>query len=122
MTSTQKAEKLNPMKMAIILIYALSVGYASLSPASGISVGDWDKLAHFLTYGLFAVLAYWVVKDSKARLLVCIAIVIYSGLIEVGQSFVPGRFMSGYDFLANTLGVIIGAITVRFLAPSVARN
>jgi len=108
--------------MAIVLIYALLVGYASLSPASGISVGDWDKLAHFLTYGLFAVLACSVVKSNKAHLYVCLAIVLYSGLIEVGQSFVPGRFMSGYDLLANALGVIIGAIIVRFLAPSVARN
>jgi len=82
----------------------------------------WDKLLHFLTYGLFAILGFGISGSHRAYLFVCLAIVVYSGLIEVRQSFIPGRFMSGYDLLANALGVIIGAITVRFLASIVAKN
>ena len=109
------------MRIAIFVIYALLVSYASLSPASGIAIGSWDKLAHFLTYGLFAMLAYGVVKNSKGHLLLCLAIILYSGLMEVGQSFVPGRSMSAYDFLANTLGVAAGALFIKILAATSAR-
>ena len=105
------------MKIAIFVIYALLVSYASLSPASGIAIEPWDKLAHFLTYGLFAVLGYGVVKSNKVYLFVCLAIVLYSGLMEVGQSFVPGRSMSAYDLLANTLGVVLGALLARIISP-----
>lgn len=114
MLTIKKTEELSAVNIAIFLIYALLVGYASLSPASGLAIGSWDKLAHFLTYGLFAVLAYWVVRSKKAHLFVCLAIVLYSGLIEVGQSFVPGRFMSAHDLLANVLGVLFGAFFPRF--------
>jgi VanZ family protein len=41
--------------------------------------------------------------------------VLYSGLLEFGQSFVPGRQMSSLDLLANTLGVILGALLCRKL-------
>jgi VanZ family protein len=49
--------------------------------------------------------------------------VLYGALLEGLQAFVPGRFMSGADLLANTLGVLLGfagfALTrwVRGLAP-----
>jgi VanZ family protein len=41
---------------------------------------------------------------------VCIGIVAYSGLLEVAQSFVPGREMSALDLLANTSGVLLAAL------------
>ena len=105
-------------KIAVFAIYALLVAFASLSPATGVSIESWDKLAHFLTYGLFTVLAYGVVKSTKAYLFVCLAIVLYSGLMEVGQAFVPGRSMSAYDLLANVTGVLLGALFVRLFSAS----
>ena len=41
--------------------------------------------------------------------------VAYGMLMEIGQYFVPGRFMSIYDIFANTLGVIIGFILILVL-------
>ena len=106
------------VKKSLFVIYALLVAFASLSPSTGVALESWDKLAHFLTYGLFAVLACGVVKSAKAYLFVCFAIVLYSGLMEVGQAFVPGRLMSAYDLLANALGVLLGALFVRFFSAS----
>jgi len=115
MVRVKNSEELSAMKIALFATYVLLVSYASLSPGSGLmAVGSWDKLAHFLTYSVFAVLAYGVVKSHKAHLLVCLAIILYSGLMEVGQYFVPGRSMSAYDLLANTLGVLLGVLLVRF--------
>ena len=121
MISIDAAEKVSAIKIVVVVVYALLVGYASLSPASGLAIGSWDKLAHFLTYGVFAALAFGVVNGTKAYLYACLAIVLYSGLMEVGQSYVPGRSMSAYDFLANTLGVAAGALFIKILAATSAR-
>lgn len=121
MISIDNTEKVTAIKIAVVVIYALLVGYASLSPASGLAIGSWDKLAHFLTYGVFAALVFGLVKSTKAYLYACLAIVLYSGLMEVGQSFVPGRSMSAYDLLANTLGVATAALFIKTLAAKSAR-
>lgn len=109
------------VKIAIFVFYGLLVSLASLAPGSSVPMEGWDKLLHFLTYGLFAILGSTIAGPSRTYLYVCIGIIVYSGLIEVGQSFIPGRFMSGYDLVANALGVMIGAIFVRFGAPLVGR-
>lgn len=98
------------IRSTIFVAYAVIVALASLQPGGGSFIGSYDKLAHFLTYGLFAVLAYRIVASGRQYLLVCIGIVAYSGLLEVAQSFVPGREMSALDLLANASGVILGAL------------
>ena len=62
---------------------------------------------------VWATLGFAAATESKQYLYVCIGIVAYGGMMEVAQSFMPGRMMSAYDFLANTLGVIVGALVVR---------
>ncbi len=95
--------------------YAVFVAFVSLLPGGSASLEGWDKLFHFLTYGVFALLGYSIVTSSMAYLIVCLAIVAFSALVEVGQAFVPGRFMSGYDILANIAGVAVAAFILRFL-------
>lgn len=109
------SEGKSPVKIAAFILYALFVSLVSLAPGSGVPIEGWDKLLHFLTYGLFAVFGFGIVGTRKGYLFVCLGIVAFSGLIEVGQSFVPGRFMSAYDLLANALGVVTGASFVSVL-------
>jgi VanZ family protein len=90
--------------------YAVVVAIISLQPGDGSSIGPFDKVAHFLTYGIFAVLALRLNLSGRRFMCVCIGIVVYSGLLEVAQSFVPGRAMSALDLLANTLGVGFGML------------
>ena len=52
-------------------------------------------------------------RTKSYYLYVCLGIIAYGGLMELAQSYTPGRMMSGYDFLANTLGVVLGAIIVN---------
>ena len=103
------------LKIAVFAMYSLVVAFASLSSGTAVSVESWDKLAHLLTYGLFAVLGFGLVTTSRAYLFVCLGIVLYSGLMELGQSFVPGRHMSAYDLVANVLGVLLGATLITKL-------
>lgn len=110
------------MNTLVLIAYAALVAAASLRPAGSSSLDPWDKLLHFLTYAVFAALACRAVREKRRLLYACLGIVAYGGLMEVLQSFMPGRVMSGYDFLANTLGVVAGALAMQHLARIRARG
>jgi VanZ family protein len=66
-----------------------------------------DKLYHLILYGIFTLLAFRISKTKIFFYIICIGIVAYSGLMEIGQSLVPNRSMSLYDLIANSIGVIL---------------
>lgn len=95
------------MNRLIVFLYTIFVAVVSLSPGTGASIDPWDKLAHFGTYAIFTILVWGITGYGRRFIVACLCIVLYGGVIEIAQSFLPGRVMSGYDFLANTLGVLI---------------
>ena len=100
------------MHQVILLIYAGIVTVTSLRPGDDVNIDPMDKVVHLLVYYIFAVLGYRALANKTYYLYVCLAIIAYGGLMEIGQSWIPGRQMSLYDFLANTLGVVLGAAVV----------
>ena len=105
------------MNSLVFILYAGIVTFASLRPGIGGGIEHMDKLTHLLAYYIFAVLGYRILKARGYYLYVCLGIIAYGGLMEVAQSYMPGRDMSGYDFLANTLGVVLGAVVVNLRHP-----
>ncbi len=97
----------------VFVFYGVLVAFLSLRPMSGATIEPWDKVLHFVIYAVFAVLGYQALKEGRRYFYVCLGIIAYSALIEVAQSYMPGRVMSGYDLLANTVGVVFGAVVVR---------
>jgi VanZ family protein len=83
---------------------------------SGLNIPHLDKFFHFVSYAIFAVLGYRVVKSNQGFLYICIGIVIFSGLIEIAQSFTPDRQMSAADLVANIFGVLLGSFWVKRMA------
>lgn len=87
-----------------------------------ISFWDWlspDKLVHFFIFGLFTFLLLWGYRAqyraskhrSKFVWLIIILGVLYGGITEILQAKVfVGRDGSVFDFLANTIGSIIGIV------------
>jgi len=100
------------MHTIVFFIFAGIVALTSLSPSGDDNVGiaHLDKVVHLLTYYIFAVLGYRMLTDKKFYPYLCIGIIAYSGLIEIGQSYIPGRDMSAFDMLANIAGVVLGAM------------
>lgn len=96
------------LAIAAFLFYAALIAYLSLTPTGAIPVGDYDKSAHFLSYTVFAVIGSFIQLAPRRFIALCVGIVLYSGLMEFGQSFVPNRVMSLLDFAANSLGVLVG--------------
>lgn len=106
------------MNLVIFIIYTCFVTYCSLSQLSSITTPDIehvDKLFHFILYAIFTLLALRISKTKSVFYIICIGIVAYSGLMEIGQSLVPNRSMSLYDLIANSIGVIlVSIITTKY--------
>ena len=111
--SAKHGNKGPTVNRVIFVTYAIFIAVVSLLPMSGTNIGSSDKVFHVLMYGVFSVLGFRVTTESKQYLYLCIGIVAYGGLMEIAQSFMPGRMMSAYDFLANAVGVIIGALVAK---------
>lgn len=103
------------MNILVFLIYTAFVTYASIRPMDSAPLEPWDKVAHLVLYSIFALLGSRIVTNKKQFLYLCAGVVVYSGLMEIIQSFVPGRVMSGYDLLANAIGVIAGASIAKWV-------
>lgn len=81
-----------------------------------------DKVLHAVEYGILSLLCYrafrWAGGPAVARQAVMLAIVtasVYGLTDEVHQFFVPFRESSWLDWLADTIGAVIGAMSWQFL-------
>ena len=81
-----------------------------------------DKVLHAVEYGILALLCYrafrWAAGPAAARQAVVLAIVtasVYGLTDEAHQFFVPFRESSWLDWLADTIGAAIGAMSWRFI-------
>ena len=96
-------------RITIFCAYGVLITWLSLRPGSGMPVVHWDKVAHVVTYAVFAAMGYRLIRGARGYAVLCLGIVAYSVLIEVAQALVPGRVMSGYDMVANAVGAAAGA-------------
>ena len=81
-----------------------------------------DKVLHLVAYGILSLLCYrafrWAAGPAVARQAFVLAILtasFYGITDEVHQAFVPFRESSWEDWLADTIGAVIGALSWRFL-------
>ena len=109
------------IRILIFAAYAWLLTAVSLTPSTGGGLPLWDKSMHATFYIIFVLLGSQLVRTPRQFYLVALAIFAYSGLMEIGQYFVPGRSMSALDLLANGIGVGLGLVLAMRLLP-VLRN
>jgi VanZ family protein len=93
---------------------ALLIIYLSLIPADELpNLGLWDKLEHALAYGLVTVIGGigWAGR-GRAWTLLASGLVALGVVLEILQSFVPGRFTDPGDALANLIGTLFGLAVI----------
>ena len=75
---------------------------------------QYDKVIHFFEYFIFGILCIKSIQTlSQKTVLVLIPAGLLFGLMdEYLQSFISGRFSSGFDVLSDTLGFTVGLILV----------
>ena len=73
-----------------------------------------DKLVHFLVFGFLGILTAKGLANSGNKrikenyiLLTLVICILYGASDEIHQYFVPGRFSSWGDWIADVLGVIV---------------
>ncbi|GHV70517.1 hypothetical protein AGMMS49928_18620 [Spirochaetia bacterium] len=83
-----------------------------------------DKFQHLLAYAVFAAAAgLWPSPTFRKRhalaalLLTAFAGSCYGIIDEVHQYFVPGRDSNIWDWLADTIGAVLGAAAAMFVLP-----
>jgi len=83
-----------------------------------------DKVVHGFEYALLGfLLGFGLARDPRTRAwpalvkigLVVAAIAAFGGLDEWHQSGIPGRDMSGWDWLADAAGGLLGAVAAALL-------
>jgi VanZ family protein len=93
----------------LVIFLQSSSGQISL-PDIGI---DWfDKIVHFIVFGILAVLTLRGLKHADNPLIQnhfvwisILACIVFGGIDEIHQLFVPGRFGSVSDWIADILGI-----------------
>ena len=117
-----------------VLLYASLIFYLSSLSHPEDELPDFvfkklsDKFLHLVEYAVLGLLCYrglrWAAGPSVAGRAVMITIVVvsfYGMTDEVHQAFVPFRESSWLDWLADTLGGVIGAAGFRRFAERDAR-
>ena len=79
-----------------------------------------DKVLHAVEYGILSLLCYRAFRRAagpavagQAAVLAIVTASVYGLTDEVHQAFVPLREASWQDWLADTMGAVIGAISWR---------
>ena len=82
----------------------------------GVKITWYDKIIHIIMFGGFSYLLIYSLAASRFKNFLLIlffglfAGILYSGLGEYIQSFVPGRTVSEYDFYAGIAGSFLFTI------------
>lgn len=99
---------------AIVLIYG------SLEPRlAPPGVFALDKIAHLAAYGGLTLLGCLPCDRLRRCVPIALGLIVLGGLIEVAQSFVPGRDASIGDGVANACGVMLGLAVSRAMRAKV---
>lgn len=100
----------------LILWFIVSL-ITTLMPSNKIELPPilgYDKLLHAIKFFFFSIILYNFLHYSnwsyRAKLSLFIPMQIYPLIDEALQLFVPSRTFSGYDILANYVGLLIGLI------------
>lgn len=106
-----------PLRMVPMILVMGTIFYLSHQPGDSLYLPPMpgiDKLAHLLVYGvlaaatLFALDERWKAVRSWSLVLVTTTLCLVYGITdEIHQSFVPGRYPSLEDLLADGAGAIL---------------
>ena len=97
-----------------VVVYAVLLAWFSLTPGTESKPGfpHSDKLMHLGAYFLFVLLCLPMMRPDSRIAGFVLPIILFGALLEIGQALVPLRYTSLWDVLANSLGALLGSLTV----------
>jgi VanZ family protein len=107
-------------KYLFSIVAAIGILYLSLASPSALPRGPQieglDKIVHMIMYAAFAIILSLEASRSNRYRYYLQAIlfpILYGGLMELLQHFFPPRTTDFFDFLANTVGVLLGYLATQ---------
>jgi VanZ family protein len=85
-----------------------------------VSFWEWDKVAHCIEFIVLSILLFRYLHINTGKPLqrafwLCVVIgILYAGIDELHQLFIPKRDCSLFDFIADSIGVFVGTSTVQY--------
>jgi VanZ family protein len=111
----------NRYQLVLLVLYTGMIFFVSSRPhlkPPGVDIFLMDKIIHFVEYSILGVLLFEAIGSMVMRsrlfgFLFLLAVGSSIGALdEMFQSYIPGRNMSIYDYLADTIGVAAGVSLV----------
>ena len=93
------------------VIFTLITLLSLLPPKSTINLGNQDKISHYIAYFFLSINAL-LISQNRKKIITILLIISYGIILECLQSFVPGRFPSYNDVIANLLGALSGLVII----------
>ena len=106
---------MNP-RLILCILYAILIFSGSSLPGEEIpAIGGYDHLLHFMEYTGFGMALMWwrissLVNPARSLMEATLTGSLYGISDELHQYFVPGRFPSASDWMADTAGTLAGAL------------
>ena len=95
-----------------------SIEYLALTPQHiEVLDGLWDKQNHLIAFFALYVLLSFAYSHFSTRKKIAL-LVLVGFQIEATQYFIPGRFFSTLDIVADSIGIIIGIIVCSAICSS----
>ena len=110
-----KSMNLSKISAALFFIFLISIEYLALTPAQiKLVENSWDKANHFIAFAALYVTLHF--GFCRLNLGAKVAILLAYGIqIEIAQSFVPNRYFSMLDVVADGIGIVFGVLAARIL-------
>lgn len=104
----------------VMLVMTLFLGLWPLS--APVASTGWDKSDHLVGFAALTMTGMWMLPaQSRARVWLWLGLLLLGGLIEVLQMFIPMRQGDLWDWLADAIGVGMGAAVgyavLRWVSP-----
>ena len=88
----------------------LAVIVLSVIPKEAIpSLGLPDILAHMAAYAALALAGGIAFRRARSLFMLAAGLLFLGASLELVQALIPGRDASGYEFLANMVGIALGS-------------
>ena len=106
--------KTSVLKTAFFSTFVV-IEYLALTPQHiEVIEGFWDKQNHFMAFFVLTILLSFAY--SQLTTLKKFGLLLLMGFqIETMQYFIPGRFFSLLDVVADSVGIVMGVVVLRML-------
>lgn len=102
--------------LPLIIVYTIIIYFSlRIPPQNIISISNMDKLGHLIAYLVLSLTIFISISGKKYRIIFLFISFAMGIMLEIFQGMLGYREMSLADSIANSLGLLFGALTYKFL-------